>query len=99
MGENNMMENGSAYSEFESLWQQAKNPQQDTQIVEVGGIDTDIQIMPLLQQLSRLADGLDNAHIIDTHQYDQMLTSIAKLKEVIQTIDPKVLSEVIGSLH
>ncbi|OAI18803.1 hypothetical protein A1359_04350 [Methylomonas lenta] len=94
-----MMENDSSYSEFESLWQQANNPQQPTQVVEVGGIDTDIQIVSLLQQLSQLADSLNNADIIDTHQHDQMLTSIAQLKEVIQTIDPQVLSKVIGSLN
>lgn len=94
-----MMENSSAYSEFESLWQQANNPQKLTQIVEIGEIDTNIQIMPLFQQLSRLAEGLNKAQVIDIQKYDQMLTSIAKLKEVIQTIDPKALSEVIGSLN
>lgn len=94
-----MMENDSSYSEFESLWQQANSPQQPTQVVEVGGIDTDIQIVSLLQQLSQLADSLKNADIIDTHQHDQMLTSIAQLKEVIQTIDPQVLTKVIGSLN
>ncbi len=58
-----------------------------------------VWILPLLQRLSRLADSLDRSEVIDTHQYDKMLSSIEKLEEVIQSIDPAVLSEVLETIN
>ena len=94
-----MVENDTAYSEFEALWQQTGNPQEDSQIVEIDGVNTEIQILPLLQRLSRLADSLDRSDIIDTQKYDQMLTSIEQIEEVIQSIEPAVLSEVLETIN
>lgn len=93
-----MVDNSAATSEFESLWLKATNKQKDYKPVEVEGIDTDKQIMVLLPELSRLADSLNSSEIIDSQQYDQMVTAIANLREVIKTIDHEVLSEVLTSL-
>jgi len=93
------MENNSAYSEFESLWQKANNPQQDTQAVEVGSVDSNAQSMFLLPHFTNLADSLKSQEIIDDAQYKQMADAIAQLRDVIKTIDHQVLSDVIESLN
>jgi len=94
-----MADDDTAYNEFEALWQKAINQQEDLQVGEIEDFHTDIQLIPLLQRLSRLADKLASTDSINSSQYDQMQTAIVNLKEVIETIDPAVLSEALDSIN
>ena len=94
-----MAENNSQLSKFESLWQEAIDQKEELQVAEIKNIDTDIQLISLLQRLSKLADILNDSNVIDSSQYDQMQMAVANLKEVIEKIDPAALAKAQESVN
>lgn len=94
-----MLDNKLAVDEFESLWIKATTKRDFAPAINIEYINPDIPVIPLLQRLSGLADKLQSSEVIDKGQHQQMQSAIATVTEVIETIDPTVLAEVLESLE
>ena len=84
---------------FEALWQQAKDSSSTPQAQVIDTLDTSMEVSALLQQLSRLADELSQRDLIETSQYDQMLTAVEIIEEVIETVDADTLTQVLAAIN
>lgn len=92
-----MVEHNPAFEQFESLWKEAKNPQNDFQPVRVDGGTRELSVLSLLKQFTLLADCLDSSNAISADQHQQMHTAISNLGSVLQAVDPEKLSEALQS--
>ncbi len=84
---------------FEALWQQAKDSSSTPQAQVIDTLDTSMELSALLQQLSRLADELSQRDLIETSQYDQMLTAVEQVEEVVATVDADTLTQVLAAIN